>query len=763
MTNLITHVRSTPAARNVISIALHLLTALLLILTPILLARGQQPGGSITLLDVSARPVSNTTLVTITADSSLTKAQTWQDQEGYHVVVPGGHPSETIKPGRGYKIRSSGSAVEVLLHVKAGTPVQVRTDNKQINLSVSGELESIDSGSGTESSQGYSLPDYGKSSGTAVETNSPAQATTSSGSEQRTQIPAPVGVSQGPSNGEVPSKIMVGDPQGGTIFTSIFSWTGAAVVIVLGVAGLFVTYRFRKDSGWKDERAEARHSEGNEAESEESADITRGTKDPIPAKAAVVKNNRRETKPEIRPAAPPPVSLYSAYRIGQEVRKLTLGQPHRTDVLASRAGEDRRAIETSFIKIISNPEASDDERKRARSALEAYGFVVRECAVLLSAVDPFDRTMAARMLGEIGSPAALPFLLEALNDAEAIVRNQVISSIGELKLPSAIGALVEAARNRPELPRSLVSRVLSACSVEPVELLDAARTSISNATVSDSDLFDFARLGQTESSIEELPETIEDESLDEALAKAKSDSADVRTEAVKTLAQFPVKSAIATLVSLAKHDTESTVRALAVSSLGFIDRELVFPAVLIAVADESRDVRAAAARTLSRLSFDRTAAYATLVRTADDQTVGDVAQACIKAGIVSQNIDRLASRDRRQAYEAFCLISLLSKAGMTAPLMDAIERHQNMGVRLSVIHLLASTGDDAVFEQLQQIAGSDDQAEEIKIAALNEMYSMQEAGRREDEQRTEPDDSPVHESDPISFVNAETKPSEVSM
>jgi len=381
----------------------------------------------------------------------------------------------------------------------------------------------------------------------------------------------------------------------------------------------------------------------------------------------------------------------------------------------------------------------------------------------LSSSDPFDRTMAARTLGEIGSSAALPSLLEALHDSEAIVRNQVISSIGELRLPSAIGALIDAARNQSELPKGLVSRALAACSIEPVELADAVAPSFSNDLVSDSGIFDFTQLGQTESPIEELPETIEDDSLNEALTKATSDSPEVRSEAVKTLAQFPVKSAIATLVSMAQQDQESMVRSLAVSSLGFIDHELIFPAVLIGMADESRDVRAAAARALSRLSFDRTAAYGTLVRVADDQTLRDVAQACVKAGIVSQNIDRLASRDRRQAYEAFCLISLLAKAGVTAPILEAIENHQNMGVRLSVIHLLASTGDDSVFEQLQQIAGNDELAEEIKIAALNEMYTIQQAGRREHERRNEAQLSRVNVSEEIPFGQAETDASEVSM
>jgi len=755
MTKFATHDCSTSARNNWFRVALHLIVALWLILTPFLLARGQQPEGSITLLDVTARPVSNTTLVTITADGPLNQAQTWQDQEGYHVVIPGGHPSENIKERRGYRIRRSGSAVEVLLYTKAGASVQVNTDAKHINLSVAGELESRDAVPTSDSNQSYSLPNYGNSTNApAVSDSSPAVASTEP--REPTQAVAPADSSQPRSTSEGPSTITVGVPRRGGISNWIFSWTGAAIVVVLAVTALFFTYRSRKDSGWEIEPDESTASD----EKADSEAVAAKAKEPA---AVSVKANRRKTKTDVKPAAPSPVSLYSAYRIGQEVRKLALGQPHRTEVMSSRASEDRRAIQTSLIKIISATETSEEERVRARNALEGYGFVSRECATLLSSSDPFDRTMAARTLGEIGSSAALPSLLEALHDSEAIVRNQVISSIGELRLPSAIGALLDAAHNQSELPKGLVSRALAACSIEPVELADTVAPSFSNDLVSDSGIFDFTQLGQTESPIEELPETIEDDSMNEALTKATSDNPEVRGEAVKTLAQFPVKSAIATLVTMAQQDQESMVRSLAVSSLGFIDHELVFPAVLIGMADESRDVRAAAARALSRLSFDRTAAYGTLIRVADDQTLHDVAQACIKAGIVSQNIDRLASRDRRQAYEAFCLISLLVKAGVTAPILEAIENHQNMGVRLSVIHLLASTGNDSVFEQLQQIAGNDELAEEIKIAALNEMYTIQQAGRREHERRNEAQLSQVNVSEEIPFVQTETDASDVSM
>jgi HEAT repeat protein len=115
-----------------------------------------------------------------------------------------------------------------------------------------------------------------------------------------------------------------------------------------------------------------------------------------------------------------------------------------------------------------------DARQRARQALEDYGFVARESAALLLAHDAVDRASAARTLGEVGSPSALPFLLEALYDPEPIVRNQAVTSLGALKQPAAIGALLDLAWRHPEIPAPLLSRVLSACSLALLALGVAA-------------------------------------------------------------------------------------------------------------------------------------------------------------------------------------------------------------------------------------------------------------------------------------------------
>src|SRR5205807_7095711 len=105
-------------------------------------------------------------------------------------------------------------------------------------------------------------------------------------------------------------------------------------------------------------------------------------------------------------------------------------------------------------------------------ALEEYGFVARQSAALLLGRDAWERSSAARTLGQVGSQTSLPFLIEALHDADPVVRNQAVSSLGALKMPAAIGALLDIARRHPDIPAPLLSETLSACSVESLGFLD---------------------------------------------------------------------------------------------------------------------------------------------------------------------------------------------------------------------------------------------------------------------------------------------------
>jgi HEAT repeat protein len=486
-------------------------------------------------------------------------------------------------------------------------------------------------------------------------------------------------------------------PESDGVMASMFSGTG--VLVMLGLMGfaLLAVKTVRSRSG----------AQGSDGSSDSSAETNSGKGRTANSNGSHV---RRAAAGSLVKA---PASVHGAYRIKHEVAKLVLGHPHRSEVLSSRGTEDMRAIETALLNFVISTESTDDERGRAREALEKYGFVARYGAALLRSSDPFERTSAARSLGQMGSLTGLPFLLDSLYDTETIVRNQSIASIGELKEPAALDALREVARICPDLPNHLVSRALNGT---------ANGTPVFNPHI----VFEMTQL-KPASTVEDLPENTSDQRYLEAAKKLSSTNADERVEAVKIMGEFSVQTSVAALTGVVRNDAEPGVRAFAVSSLACINHESVFPAMLLALADESREVRASAARSMSRLSFDRSGAYVRLLQSDDHATLKEFATACVNAGMVSQNIDRLATSDQRQAYEAFSLISLLAKAETTDTLVDAISNHSNMNVRLSVVHLLAATGESHVFSRLQKLASHENLPEEVKTALLEAMYKLEQS------------------------------------
>ncbi len=413
---------------------------------------------------------------------------------------------------------------------------------------------------------------------------------------------------------------------------------------------------------------------------------------------------------------------FGAYRVDQEVTKLVDGKPHRMDVMASRAPDDRRAIEASLVKAIESSETSADGRRRARQALEEYGFVARQSATMLMGRDAWERSSAARSLGQIGAQSSLSFLIEALHDHDSVVRNQAIASLGSLKMPAAIGALLDIARRHPEIPASLLSETLSACSVESLGYLDAPSSELTllSANPAEHEQRDLERFV----SFKDLPVGAEDKELTEAIDQLEASDERGRASLAQELALHPVQRSVSTLTSLVMNDPDSSVRSAAVSSLGSIDHESVFAPVLIALADESRIVRAAAARTLSSLHCDRADSYVRLMETGDPELLHRVAQACIKTGIVAQGVDRLASEDRHQSFEAFSLFSLLARANENDPITEVIETHPDEEARLCAVRVLNVAGQSAVVPKLREIVGLEHLPENVRTAVLEVLYKL---------------------------------------
>ena len=129
---------------------------------------------------------------------------------------------------------------------------------------------------------------------------------------------------------------------------------------------------------------------------------------------------------------------------------------------------------------------------------------------------------------------------------------------------------------------------------------------------------------------------------------------------------------------------------------------------------------------MSRLSFDRADAYIRVARSGDQVLLREVADACLKAGIAKEGIDRL-SRNDHQAYEAMAVVSLLLNANRYEPLLDASANHPNMDVRLTVIQLLGLSRDLSLLEPLSKLAAncSDDELTKVLSEVVGQLTPSQ--------------------------------------
>lgn len=504
--------------------------------------------------------------------------------------------------------------------------------------------------------------------------------------------------------------------------SSIFSTYGVTIILVLFLVGLFAFKKYRAAKEIRELASTKAHqrTHGVEVTFRSSGRIV--TPDPVgldERRSLAIEGAQVLEKTQSAEAEP---SVFGAYRIDQEVGKLVLGKAHRMDVMASRASDDRRAIEASLVKALESSDSGDDGRRRARQALDEYGFVARQSALMLMGRDAWERSSAARALGQIGSPASLTFLIEALHDADSVVRNQAVSSLGELKMPAAIGALLDIARRHPDIPASLLSESLSACSVESVGYLDAS--SSHPAMLGDGNSNSNPPELESLMSFEDLPAGNEEAGITEALTRLEDSDESVRAQAVRELAAHPVQRSVMALSKMALTDPDSAIRSAAVTGLGAIDHESVFATVLIALADDSREVRAAAARTLTGLHFDRADAYVRVMETSDADTLQDVARACVKTGIAGQATDRLASEDRHQAYEAFSLFSLLARANETEPIIDVIKNHKDEEVQLCAVRVLNVAAQPDLAPKLRELVGGGEMPENVRTAVLEVLYKL---------------------------------------
>lgn len=184
-------------------------------------------------------------------------------------------------------------------------------------------------------------------------------------------------------------------------------------------------------------------------------------------------------------------------------------------------------------------------------------------------------------------------------------------------------------------------------------------------------------------------------SNDEALMSAieqtheeDEEDEEIRDLSIRILAAFKTRNSIEALSQMALYDVSATLRSKAISVLADHNHESVFETILLGCADPSREVRAAAARGLTRLSFDRADAWTRILEANEEWRMRHAARAAVEGGFIERCFDRLTHRDPKNAYEAFVLLALMVKSGESELIYRTVVKHPDLKLKRALLHLL---------------------------------------------------------------------------
>lgn len=225
--------------------------------------------------------------------------------------------------------------------------------------------------------------------------------------------------------------------------------------------------------------------------------------------------------------------------------------------------------------------------ERIARFFESSGLVEREVGALKS-LRAWRRAKAAFALGDMGSPDAVPGLLEALRDPDSAVRGAAARSLGRLRAATAVAPIVFALAER-QLPVSVAGQALLTIGSDALPGLRELETA------GDAEARAFA--------VELVGLLGEASDVGRVLERLKDSSAEVRAKAARALGRLGAEVGAEEL-RIALQDRIPFVRGQAAHALGAVgDRDAV-PALLEAACSDTFESARAAAHAAARLDPD---------------------------------------------------------------------------------------------------------------------------------------------------------------
>jgi HEAT repeat protein len=146
-----------------------------------------------------------------------------------------------------------------------------------------------------------------------------------------------------------------------------------------------------------------------------------------------------------------------------------------------------------------------------------------------------------------------------------------------------------------------------------------------------------------------------------------------------------------------------------------------------ALEDPSPQVRNEAVRLLYELDPDRAASFFNIaLREGSPAERRDIGAALAGSGLVDEAIEDLMGDSPENSYSAFSFLFLVAKAGEVQPLVQVIRNHPSIELRLTVIKLLASSGDAEIIPAFRRLTTGSLPAEvgTAILEAINQLGSQ---------------------------------------
>ncbi len=175
---------------------------------------------------------------------------------------------------------------------------------------------------------------------------------------------------------------------------------------------------------------------------------------------------------------------------------------------------------------------------------------------------------------------------------------------------------------------------------------------------------------------------------------------EIRSLSLRVLVAFKTQNSVEAISQIALYDLSTKLRSEAISILSGFDHEMVFETLLLACADPTREIRAAAAAGIFRLSVERKDAWLRIIETNDIGRIRQSARALISSDLLKSSIERLTHQDKNYAAEALAMVSLLIKAGETDQIFEILKNYPDEKLKKAILHVIEISDEPETVEKL---------------------------------------------------------------